>query len=159
MNKQTLLNTLLDTLRGQAAAIVSASQAARAEATNEENKPENEYDTRGLEASYLADAQAARAGEMERAIRVLQEFRIPKFGTKDAVALGALIEAECLGKKAYYFFLPAGAGVPLAHDGKGVTVVTPSSRLGQEFQGKWAGDSIELESKGQVREYTILSIS
>jgi hypothetical protein len=159
MDKQLLLKNLLSTLRLQAESALAASQNAHAEATHEESKPENEYDTRGLEAGYLAEAQAARAAEISRSIRVLEEFRLPLFAKKDPVALGALIEAECLGKKAHYFFLPAGAGVPLSLEGKGVMVLTPASRLGQEFQGKRVGDSLELESKSQVREYTIISIS
>lgn len=159
MDKKALLDQLLDKLRAEAAAVVAASEAAREAATHEESKPENEYDTRGLEASYLASAQAGRAEELGRAIRLLEEWKLRSFGEDDGAEPGALIEAECGGKRAYYFFLPAGAGIPLNHKGKPVLVVTPASRLGQEFRGKHVGDAIEFEAGGQVREYTILSIS
>lgn len=159
IDKQSLFNQLLDRLRSEAAAVVAASEAAREAATHEESKPENEYDTRGLEASYLASAQAGRAEELGRAIRILEEWKLRPFGKDDAIEPGALLEAECGGKRAFYFYLPSGAGIPLAAEGKAVLVVTPASRLGQEFRGKHVGDLIEVEVAGQVREYTILSIS
>lgn len=159
VDKKALLEQLLEKLRAEAAAAVAASEAAREAATHEESKPENEYDTRGLEASYLASAQAGRAEELARAIRLLEDWKLRPFGSDDPAQPGALIEAECGGKRAYYFFLPAGAGIPLSFQGKPVLVVTPSSRLGQEFRGKSVHDTVELEAGGQVREYTILSIS
>src|SRR5690606_41710128 len=50
-------------LREDANAMLAAAQATREDATHEDNKAENKYDTRGLEASYLAEAQARQAEE------------------------------------------------------------------------------------------------
>ena len=40
----------------------------REEATDEQSKAENKYDTRGLEASYLARGQSRQARETEAAL-------------------------------------------------------------------------------------------
>jgi len=45
-----------------------AAHASRTEATHESSKAENKYDTRGLEASYLARGQSKQAAEIESAI-------------------------------------------------------------------------------------------
>lgn len=47
---------------------IKVARTAHAEATHEESRPEDKYDTRGLEAAYLASGQAKQAAEAKRAI-------------------------------------------------------------------------------------------
>lgn len=158
MNKAALMESLLTQLRNEFETLASASKAAHEAATHEENKAEDQYDTRGIEASYLAGAQSQRAAEIEKSIRVLGQFVLKDFADGEPVRVGALVEMQVLKKKSYYFFLPAGAGTMLDYDGMSVLVVTPASQLGQELTDKYAGDSFVITGKGQEREYTILSV-
>ena len=52
-----------------------AAKASHAEATAEENRAENKYDTRGLEASYLATGQANKVLELEAAIEAFSDLK------------------------------------------------------------------------------------
>jgi transcription elongation GreA/GreB family factor len=135
---------------------ISAASAQKA-ATDEENKPENEYDTRALEASYLADAQKQRVLALERAVKALQDG--PPLGTFSIVTTGALVEAECDGQSRWFFLLPAAAGVVVEVAGKKVSVLGHESPAGQALLGKSAGDAVEIGGPGGKKEYEIVAVA
>jgi hypothetical protein len=58
MNKCALLKKIVAKLTSELEVYFRAAQASRAEATHEQSKAESKYDTRGLEASYLARGQS-----------------------------------------------------------------------------------------------------
>ena len=58
MNKRLLLKEIVTSLEETLALLEKAARASHAEATHESSKAENKYDTRGLEAAYLAGGQA-----------------------------------------------------------------------------------------------------
>jgi transcription elongation GreA/GreB family factor len=154
--KKELLAKVVSTLQEEYETVSAAAKAAIHAATAEESQPENQYDTFALEASYLAAAQGRRVQELERMIQVLTNFPL---APANVVGSGALLELESDGKEFYYFLLPFGAGVSLEVGGKKATVVTLDSPLGQLFQGKKAGDTVEFARGGAVKEYEILSLS
>ena len=55
VNKSLLRDAILAQLRAKLALQTRAAWLARDEATNEESRAENKYDTRGQEAAYLAE--------------------------------------------------------------------------------------------------------
>ena len=59
-NKALLHQKILARLAADQELLLQSARAAHAEATDEQNKAENKYDTRALEASYLAQGQANR---------------------------------------------------------------------------------------------------
>ena len=65
MDKRKIIEAIRRQLEKDLNVLKEAALIAYEAATNEESKPENEYDTRALEASYIAGAQAKRAGELE----------------------------------------------------------------------------------------------
>jgi tetratricopeptide (TPR) repeat protein len=62
MKKNELIQKIIASLAQSLANLQKGAQASHAEATHESSKAENKYDTRGLEAAYLAGGQA-RQGE------------------------------------------------------------------------------------------------
>ena len=68
MNKRALIKKIIAQLASGLDAYVRAARAAHAEATHEQSRAENKYDTRGLEASYLARGQSQQAAEIEAAV-------------------------------------------------------------------------------------------
>ncbi len=68
-----------------------AALATYEAATHEESKPENEYDTRGLEASYLAGAQAKRTAEIEELLIILKHLDVKKIHS------AGQDQCQCLG--------------------------------------------------------------
>lgn len=127
-------------------------------ATHEESKPENEYDTRGLEASYLAGAQAKRVAEIDLALSVFRTTALREFGLTDPVDTGALVEILLEGKKNVVFLMPQAGGVRLDFEGRTVQVISPSSSLGESLVGLKTGDSAEFEVGPHLKEAKILSV-
>jgi transcription elongation GreA/GreB family factor len=158
MDKGHLIRTILKKLEEELETAIQAARTALEEATNEESKPENEYDTRGLEASYLAGAQAERAAQIEEQILLYKHLHVKDFTEADAIESTALVEVELNKKRTYVFVMAKGGGMVLNVDGKPVQIVTPASPLGEALIGLKAGDSAIVEVGASTREYEILSV-
>ena len=110
MNKRAIIQKITAKLVSELEVYLRAAQFSRAEATHESNKAENKYDTRGLEASYLARGQSKQAAELEAAIAEFQKLGVKKFAAGDAINLGALVELEHGGETSIYFVGPRAGG-------------------------------------------------
>ena len=136
----------------QEAVEVAAAQRsiARDEATNEETKQEGRYDTRAIEAGYLAEAQSRRFAEVRRTLdQVLQIPVAPSRTRVDGPCLVALRDES--GSESWYFVSPASGGLRLALDGVFVRVVTPASPLGAALVGVAPGDEVR-DAQGRLLE-------
>ena len=91
MNKRSLLKAIIKQLQAELQTFRRAAKSARAEATDEQSRAENKYDTRGLEASYLAAGQARQVAELETAITAFEALSERKFAPGEAIGLGALV--------------------------------------------------------------------
>ena len=158
MDKQKLINALIEQLEKDLVALKEAARATYEAATHEESKPENEYDTRGLEASYLAGAQAKRAGEIDEVLSQFKHLELKPFAPTDPVSATALVELASNGKRSLVLLMPKGGGVTLTFEGQSVQVITPHSVLGEAMLGLKRGDFAEVEVGDNVREYEILSV-
>lgn len=159
MNKQELLQNIISQLEAELANARNAASASHEAATAEENRPENQYDTRALEASFLARGQAARVAELEHSISVLRKLPMKPFEKNASIQAGALVTLACLGAEHLHFVLPAGAGLQVVSGEARVPVVTTNSPLGLELLGKGAGDSFVFKRGGSSKEYEIVSIT
>lgn len=158
MNKRALIKKIVEQLTAELEVIFRAAHAAHAEATHEQNKAENKYDTRGLEASYLAHGQSRQAVEVKAAITAFEQLAVRKFGNSDPIDLGALVELEQKGERLLYFIGPKAGGTEVIHDGREVLVITPQSPLGAQLQGKKQGDRLQLTLAGVRDAYLVVSV-
>ena len=152
LNKRVLIKKILAQLTAELAGCFRAAQAAHAEATHEQNKAENKYDTRGLEASYLARGQSRQALETEAAITAFEKLAPRRFAAGAPIELGALVKLEQKSDRTLYFFGPKAGGTEVICGGREVLVITPQSPLGEQLLGKRQGDRLELTVAG-VRDY------
>ncbi len=152
MDKNNLLKILISKLETDFQTLKQAALATYEDATHEESKPENKYDTRALEASYLAGAQAQRVSETSEVLLFCQNLKIREH---DKVVVGAYLETQCGEKENYFFYLPKGGGITVHADGKSIQVLTPSSPLGKAIQGLRVGDSAEILMGGAKKTYDI----
>ncbi len=158
MNKQVLIQKIVTHLEKELVALKEAAMATYEAATNEESKPENEYDTRGLEASYLAGAQAKRVGEIEELIYTYKDLEVRSFKADEAISSTALVEVQINDKRSFVFIMSKGGGTILTVDGISVQIVTPSSPLGEALLGLRVGDTAIVETGDKIREYDVLSV-
>ena len=159
MNKRAIIKKIIDRLKSELELYFRAAKAAHAEATHEQSRAENKYDTRGLEASYLARGQSRQAAELEAAISAFEKMGASKFGPGEAIGLGAIVELEQGGRRTFYFVGPRAGGTEIVQDKTAVLVITPQSPLGEQLQGKKEGDRLRLTVAGVSDEYRVASVS
>ena len=145
MNKELLLKVFGAVLTEQMEGFQRSAKSAHAEATAEDNKAESKYDTRALEASYIAEGQTRAAIEVEEALNILMSFQMRSFEKGDKIALGALVEIEGTAGPEWYFLGPCAGGTELCVDGMQVTVLTENSPLGSVLIGKKRGEKGTLK--------------
>ncbi len=148
MNKRAVIQKIVARLTNELEIYFRAAQFSRAEATHESSKAENKYDTRGLEASYLARGQSRQASEIEAAIAEFGKLTVKKFAANEPIGLGALVELEHGGEQSFYFIGPRAGGTEISHDKKEILVITPQSPLGEQIMGKKSGDRPQLNFGG-----------
>jgi transcription elongation GreA/GreB family factor len=158
MNKRALIKKILAQLTAELEGSFRAAHAAHAEATHEQNKAESKYDTRGLEAAYLAHGQSRQAAETKAAIAAFEKLETRKFGAGKPIELGALVELEQKGERTLYFIGPKAGGTEVVYEGREILVVTPQSPLGEQLQGKKQGDRGQLTLAGVRDQYRVLSV-
>lgn len=158
MNKRAIIKKITAKLAGELELYFRAAQFARAEATHEQNKAEHKYDTRGLEASYLARGQSRQAAELEMAIAEFEKLDTRPITNGEPIGMGALVELEHGGEKSFYFLGPRAGGTEVIHDRKEILVITPQSPLGEQLMGKKQGDRPQLNLGGARQSANIISV-
>lgn len=157
--KRALLSGLVAQVEAEIATMRKAAYDAAEAATHAEAKPENDKDTRALEASYLAAGQAERVRELEAALKVLNGLELRDIGKTTPICASAVITLEDDdGACTVFFMSPHGGGLKLDLDGTTVQVVTPQSPLGKALLGRTHGDTIELRGKSGLREMSIVDV-
>lgn len=146
---------LLEEELGRAQAAYNSTNEA---ATADENRPENQFDTRALEASFLARGQAARVSEVEHGIKLLRELPMKEFTSDTPIQGGALVTVDCEGSTQKHFVLPVGAGLSVVQGKEKISVVTYSSPLGAALLGKTEGETFTFQRAGQPKEFEIISV-
>ena len=158
MNKSKLLEQIVAVLGEAFAVLERAARTSHAEATHESSKAENKYDTRGLEAAYLAGGQARQAKEILDSIELYRSLPIRRFAPGEAVDLTALVELEVDGSRSTYFIGPRHGGLEVVCQRKEITVITPQSPLGRELMGKKAGERWTVKRGGSTTKYLLVAV-
>ena len=159
MNKTAVHKLIMAALTARAALHMEAAKAAHAEATDEENKAEDKYDTRGLEASYLAAGQAKQMAELADAIQQFGTMSLRKFGPQDPIDIGALVVVETRAGQSAYFVGPGAGGTEVECGKETVMVITPQSPLGVQLAGRKQGDRLRMKIGGRQDDYLVASVS
>ena len=148
MKKTALVQAIIARLSDELALNLQAARLAAAGATDEQNKAENKYDTRGLELSYLAAGQGRQIAEAEATIAQFRTLELRDFGLLDQIDLTALISLENPAHAAeaqpLYFLAPRGGGTEVRYARRDILVITPQSPLGQQLLGRRKGDRISF---------------
>ncbi len=156
MNKRELLARIVARLQSELELLTTAALATHAEATDEENKAEDKYDTRGLEASYLAHGQSKAAEETALALAQFQALALRDFTADEPIGLGALVAVEGSTR---YFIGPRAGGTEIELNGTTVLVITPQSPLGRQLLGRRQGDNVQLDLAGRQTPARIASVA
>jgi hypothetical protein len=161
-SKADALKRFLEQVSSEIAAQMASARAAHQAATHEESKAEDRHDTFAIEASYLAAGQSARVMELEK-VRTELEGYLSGSRESDRVVPGSLLSYESDGAIHWVLMAKSGGGfrTSLGTGGQEVTLVqilSTTSPLGSELLGLRAGDEIEVEIRGSVREFRIQAV-
>lgn len=159
MNKTLVLEHILAALRCDLTALQTAVKVAHESATHGESVAENKYDTRGLEAAYLAHGQAKRAEEIEIALRCYEGISSQALVHQcSEVGISTLVQLNDQDGLTRWLWLGEDAGgLKFSFDRKEITIVTPKSPLGAVLIGRKLGDAFELRVADNLMEYEIIS--
>lgn len=154
--KEAILRELLFRAKEELKVLEASRDASRALATDQEFKAESKYDTRALEASYLASAEAKRVEELKLEIQILEDVDLEASKRLGEVAIGALVDLELEHQIRTYFLIPTAGGTLLSIEGKPVLVVSVFSPIGDALLGLKKGEEFEVETPKETRTYKII---
>jgi len=121
----------------------AADQAHHA-ATHEESVAETQYDTLGLEASYLAHGQSERVAQLEEELILLRQLPLKEFDEDTAISIDAVVSLTQLKQTRCYYLLPVAGGTKLQFQRQDITIVSPEAPLAQALIGRFSGDEVDL---------------
>lgn len=159
MDKKKLLSLFESQAATTLKTLKNSAKAAHEAATHSESKAEDPYDTRGLEAAYLAGAQSKRVAELEALVALFRFVDLRAFGKGTPIASTALVELlNDEGKRSYTLVMPQGGGMQAVLEGKTTQIVTPHSPLGEALMGRTVGESIQVDIHRVTKEFEITAL-
>lgn len=157
--KKTLLALFEVKIADMLQMLTHSALEAHAAATHSESKAEDQYDTRGLEASYLAGAQSRRVLELEQILNTYRFVDLKNFGPDTPISATALVELRSEeGAESLYLLMPNGGGMSVEWEGRKVQAITPQSPLGNVLLKKRVGDEISISVEGSIKDFEIISV-
>ncbi len=159
MKKDAIIAKIIEALTGELEGYAQSARAAHADATSEQSKAENKYDTRGLESSYLARGQSRQAAEVMHAMQQFGALVVREFSGGEPIHVGALVEMERKGERLTCFVGPGAGGTEVACEGREVLVITPNSPMGQQLIGRKQGERVEIGTGRASVSYRVVSVA
>ena len=150
MDKSLIKEIIIAELKDQKAALEKAVASAREATTHADAKQEGKYDTRAIEAGYIAGAQ------MER-LRIL-DGRLKAFENLDLAAMRLYKVRD--GKKEKRFLVnPLLGGLTLFEndENRRINLLERLHPIAKELAEAEVGDEVEVELPNRVVNLTILA--
>ena len=141
--KSAILTRIRTELRARLDRLSKAAFEAHAAATDPGSKAEGKYDTRSLEASYLAAGQARQVDELAESVRIFETLTLPDFEMDDAIDAGALVEVALNGESGFFLLVPSSGGLVIMHEDQEITLLTPDSGLYRKLLELRVGESLD----------------
>jgi hypothetical protein len=153
MNKLKVIEQVINVLKEELVLATKAQRETFEAATDEDAYSDGKYDTRSLEASYLASGQAQIVKELGSALQAFNLLRAQQFiqPPSHRASIGSLLEIKYKDSSFWYLLGPGGGGLEVECENTMVLVLTLHSPLGRKVVTKQVGDSFELpEGEGTI---------
>ena len=155
MDKGEILASIISELEKNLGVLYTSAQEAKEYSTSDQSKAENKYDTRGLEASYLAGAQSKRVEEFRKVLFQIQQMELRNFAEGDTISVSALVEVLVNGEDNKWFFVLPASGGSMEYKGHKIQTLTLEAPLGEKLWKQSVGSVFDHNNN----EYEVLSIS
>jgi transcription elongation GreA/GreB family factor len=157
MLKNFIKTALIQLLEKELDELEKIAASAKEQATDAEMEQEDKWDTRRIEASYLAGAQAKRVEEVKRDLNLIKNLEM--IATNEVVSVSNIVEVDHDGDTMVFFMSPTFSNHVVVIEGNEYNCLSIHSPLGKELIGYGMGDIAELEAPSGIQEYEILEIS
>jgi len=144
VNKIYLVEHLIAAMRAEISELRRSFEQARETTVTAPCRMQSRFDTKGVEAAWVADGLARALKEKDRQIAELERFRPDNGNGK--VAIGSVVEllhAEGGGRE-IYFIVPAGGGREIESCRLVIKTVTSTAPLGNAMIGKKDGEEVVI---------------
>ena len=158
ISKKKIVEARIEKLNHELIEVENAAKSTRDLATAPDLKSEGKYDTRAIEAAYLASAQNKRVEEIKLDIQMLEDLEIHVETPASLLQLGSLGLISCNGQERYYFISSTSGGSMLMIDNHPILVISVFSPIGDAALGLGVGESFEVETPKEIRQYEILQV-
>lgn len=160
MQKEAVVVAVVEALRAELEGVIKTALLAHDEATNEETRAESQYDTRGLEASYLAHGLTDRVLHLRGLLSYFETLRPTPADPDQEIAVGTLVRLRHGQETASRWCLlaPQG-GLTVTVDGVRVVVLSPASPLGAVLVDAICGDVVEYASPRGIHQIEVLEVA
>lgn len=123
---------------------------------SEDFKQESKYDTRAIEAGYLAGALNKRYEENKLELNLLRSFELPNH--QDTVQVGHVVCIKENSQEMYYFILPITGGKNINLNHIDIQVISNKSPIGSAILGLAVNDYFDFQGPKGIKELEILAI-
>jgi transcription elongation GreA/GreB family factor len=158
MNKKKLWEELVKEIERELSEMEASMASTKEAVTHSESKQEGKYDTRGLEASYLAGGQQRRVEDLKQTYNYFIGLKEAMISDFEVASFGALIEVETKNKTNHYFMSRLGGGIKIKFNDINIQVITHESPLGAAVLGLEAGDSFEMIGPKNIEELELIKV-
>ena len=159
-DKKAIVAALVEHITADMRRNMAGQQATHEGATHAEAKPENDKDTRAIEAQYLARGLAMRVEQQRDDIARLQAMRLASFDEETPIALSAVVElVDAAEAPERYFITAVGGGLRVRVEGVDLIAVTASSPMGRALLGRFVDDDITVPTPSGPRYLSVVSVS
>ncbi len=155
LDKKLIVSQLIHQLEVDLSALEAAAHSTKEYVTDGDVKSDGKYDTRAIEASYLAGAQEKRVEEIKLDIQMLKDLELHPTTTAQ---LGSLVKIKFNNEDRLYFISSTAGGSIVDIEGTSVLVISVFSPIGSEVLNLSKSDSFEVETPAETRHYQVSDV-
>ncbi len=123
-------------------------------------KAESKWDTRAIEAGYLASAQEARLKQLELELNLLKNIKNHIKNKSDIIKAGSIAFVDVDGDERCYFVTQKTGGhkLKIKNYEFEIHVISLDSPMGNELSGLSNDDSFEFKLNGKIQDCEIIEV-
>lgn len=157
MDRKSVVTSILQHLEKEVGFYRELAEKERLNAIDGEIKQEGKYDTRAIEAGYLAGAQKRRLEEVQIEQQKFQSLKLENYSSS-SYSLCSLLKLEKDGESAFWVFISPFSGAhELQIDQEKVQVISKETPLAKRILNLEADEEeFELKVGAKNQDWTIL---
>lgn len=147
--KTELIEIIKNKISTELSKLEIASQSTRLYSQSDDLKSEGKYDTRAIEAKYLAEAQELRVKTIRDELAIIEKLTTSRSKT---ITIGSIVYCDDL----VYFIIPISGQGTIFYQGQKIQTISYNTELAKEMIGLEVDDSLEHPVSG--KEFHITKI-